>query len=267
MAHQKKIVAVTGHPTGAVHALMAKEALEHAASERGVVIRVETRAPGGVLGTLMPAEIDEAAAVIIASDEHIDTSRFSGKPLVFSGIAGALSFRSAGELVDRALGLTDGAVEADSPREPDFVSESSIFFAEGFSDRDELLDFVSRSAVMLGYADDAAQLKAAFLKREAEGATGMLEGFAIPHAKSPTVRRASVIVVRDDDGVEGWETMDGRPVTVAIALLIPEGGEGSVHLKLLSRIAEALMDEDFRSEVKQASDPAAIAAAINARLS
>ena len=61
--------------------------------------------------------------------------------------------------------------------------------------------------------------------------------------------------------------MDGRPVTVAIALLIPEGGEGSVHLKLLSRIAEALMDEDFRSEVKQASDPAAIAAAINARLS
>ena len=33
-------------------------------------------------GALMPAEIDEAAAVIIASDEHIDTSRFSGKPLV-----------------------------------------------------------------------------------------------------------------------------------------------------------------------------------------
>ena len=60
----------------------------------------------------------------------------------------------------------------------------------------------------------------AFLAREAEGTTGMMEGFAIPHAKSDAITEAAVIVVKDESGVTGWDTMDGAPVNVAIALLI-----------------------------------------------
>lgn len=83
----------------------------------------------------------------------------------------------------------------------------------------------------------------AFLAREAEGTTGMMEGFAIPHAKSDAITEAAVIVVKDDSGVTGWDTMDGAPVNVAIALLIPGAQAGTTHLKILSKVAEALMDE------------------------
>lgn len=265
MTDRCDIVAVTGHPTGAVHAIMAKEALERAAAERGRSIRVEVQTPKGTVDKLSRDEIEAARAVIIAADIDVDATRFADKPIVGAGISSALSTPAAGALIDRAWSLAEGLEPAEDVAR-DFVSPDSVFIAEGFGNRDDLLDFISRSAVALGYATDAATLKTAFLKREAEGTTGMMDGFAVPHAKSPTVRRAAVVVVRDDEGVDGWQTMDGLPVTVAIALLIPEGGEESLHLRLLSRVAEALMDEDFRAEVKVAGDSATIAEAINERL-
>lgn len=158
------------------------------------------------------------------------------------------------------------SVEAPKAETADFVKVENVFVAEDFVSRDEALSFVSNQAVKAGLADDADAVMNAFLAREAEGTTGMMEGFAIPHAKSDAITEAAVIVVKDDSGVTGWDTMDGAPVNVAIALLIPGAQAGTTHLKILSKVAEALMDEDFRATVKGSSDAAEIAKTINARL-
>lgn len=158
------------------------------------------------------------------------------------------------------------AVEAPKAEAADFVKVENVFVAENFASRDEALNFVSNQAVKAGVADDADAVMNAFLAREAEGSTGMMEGFAIPHAKSDAITDAAVIVVKDDSGVTGWDTMDGAPVNVAIALLIPGAQAGTTHLKILSKVAEALMDEGFRVTVKGSTDAAEIAKTINARL-
>lgn len=158
------------------------------------------------------------------------------------------------------------AVEPSKAEAAGFVKVENVFVAEDFASRDEALSFVSNQAVKAGLADDADAVMNAFLAREAEGTTGMMEGFAIPHAKSDAITEAAVIVVKDDSGVTGWDTMDGAPVNVAIALLIPGAQAGTTHLKILSKVAEALMDEDFRATVKGSSDAAEIAKTINARL-
>lgn len=158
------------------------------------------------------------------------------------------------------------AVEAPKAEAADFVKVENVFVAEDFASRDEALSFVSNQAVKAGIAGDADAVMNAFLAREAEGTTGMMEGFAIPHAKSGAITEAAVIVVKDDSGVTGWDTMDGAPVNVAIALLIPGAQAGTTHLKILSKVAEALMDEDFRATVKGSTDAAEIAKTINARL-
>lgn len=158
------------------------------------------------------------------------------------------------------------AVEASKAEAAGFVKVENVFVAEDFASRDEALSFVSNQAVKAGIANDADAVMNAFLAREAEGTTGMMEGFAIPHAKSDAITEAAVIVVKDDSGVTGWDTMDGAPVNVAIALLIPGAQAGTTHLKILSKVAEALMDEDFRATVKGSSDAAEIAKTINARL-
>ena len=158
------------------------------------------------------------------------------------------------------------AVEAPKAEAADFVKVENVFVAEDFASRDEALSFVSNQAVKAGIASDADAVMNAFLAREAEGTTGMMEGFAIPHAKSDAITEAAVIVVKDESGVTGWDTMDGAPVNVAIALLIPGAQAGTTHLKILSKVAEALMDEDFRATVKGSTDAAEIAKTINARL-
>lgn len=158
------------------------------------------------------------------------------------------------------------AVEAPKAEAADFVKVENVFVAEDFASRDEALSFVSNQVVKAGIAGDADAVMNAFLAREAEGTTGMMEGFAIPHAKSDAITEAAVIVVKDESGVTGWDTMDGAPVNVAIALLIPGAQAGTTHLKILSKVAEALMDEDFRATVKGSTDAAEIAKTINARL-
>lgn len=158
------------------------------------------------------------------------------------------------------------AVEAPKAEAADFVKVENVFVAEDFASRDEALSFVSNQAVKAGVASDADAVMNAFLAREAEGTTGMMEGFAIPHAKSGAINEAAVIVVKDESGVTGWDTMDGAPVNVAIALLIPGAQAGTTHLKILSKVAEALMDEDFRATVKGSTNAAEIAKTINARL-
>ena len=158
------------------------------------------------------------------------------------------------------------AAPAEAPAADGFVKEGNIFLGQDFAGRDDALSFISNEAVKNGIADDADALMQAFLDRESEGTTGMMDGFAIPHAKCAAVKTPAVIVVKDDSGVAGWDTMDQAPVNVAIALLIPEAQAGTTHLKLLSKVAEALMDEDFRTTVKGATETSQVLDAISGRL-
>lgn len=167
-----------------------------------------------------------------------------------------------------AIRATSQSQSKDEPRANKvLVSAEHVFFTETFASRDEALVFISNNAVKLGMADDSDALVTAFLKREAEGSTAMMDGFAIPHAKTNAVKNAGVIVVKVSEGVSAWESVDHQPVTCAIALLAPESQAGTTHIKLLSEVAQALMDEDFRRMLKAEVDPEKIAAAINARLS
>lgn len=158
------------------------------------------------------------------------------------------------------------AIEAEQASDEGFVKVSNVFCGQSVENRDAALALISERAVEAGIAEDSAELYAAFLKREAEGTTGMVEGFAIPHAKSDTVKAAQVMVLKSSEGIASWETMDESPVTCAIALLVPESEAGTSHLQILSKVATALTDEAFRAAVKSADDPAAIAKLINERL-
>lgn len=158
------------------------------------------------------------------------------------------------------------AIEAEQASDEGFFKASNVLCGQTVENRDAALALISERAVEAGIAEDSAALYAAFLKREAEGTTGMVEGFAIPHAKSDTVKTAQVMVLKSSEGIASWETMDESPVTCAIALLVPESEAGTSHLQILSKVATALTDEAFRAAVKSTDDPAAIAKLINERL-
>ncbi len=96
-----KILGVTSCPTGVAHTYMAAEALEEAAKEKGLEIKVETRGSVGVENELTVEDIKEAEAIIVAADTNVDTDRFKGKPVVSVAVGDAIS--DASGLIEQAL--------------------------------------------------------------------------------------------------------------------------------------------------------------------
>ena len=147
----------------------------------------------------------------------------------------------------------------------DFIKASQVFFDVEAATVDDVLEFLAEKATELGVADDKAAVLAALKAREAEGTTGMMSGFAIPHCKSAAVKEAAVLVVKFANPVS-WDSMDGKPIRVAISLLVPDGAVGTTFLRMLSQVAVMLMDEEFRTQIDAADEATLIADIINGRL-
>ena len=143
-----------------------------------------------------------------------------------------------------------------------FVKAEQVFLNNPATTVDEALEFLSKKAVELGLSDDEAAVLDAFKKREAMGTTGMQSGFAIPHCKSDAVKDAAVYVVKFAGDI-AWESMDGEPIKVAMALFAPDG---DVHLTLLMMVAGAINNEAFCKTILESNDPEEIAAAVNDNL-
>lgn len=97
----KKLLGVTGCPTGIAHTFMAEEALKKAAQELGCQIKVETNGAIGVENQLTRKDIEEADGIIVACDKNVDMERFHGKPLIEVPVADGIS--RAEELIQRCL--------------------------------------------------------------------------------------------------------------------------------------------------------------------
>lgn len=97
----KRILAVTGCPTGIAHTYMAAESLEKKAKELGCSIKVETRGSGGAKNVLTKAEIAEADCIIVAADTQVPMERFDGKPVIQCKVADGIS--KADKLLERAM--------------------------------------------------------------------------------------------------------------------------------------------------------------------
>ncbi|WDU83284.1 PTS fructose transporter subunit IIC [Caloramator sp. Dgby_cultured_2] len=98
-----KILAVTSCPTGIAHTYMAAEALQIAAKELGVDIKVETRGSVGAENEITNEDIKGAHAVILAVDTKVDEERFRGLPIVKASVKDAI--KDAKGLIQKAMAM------------------------------------------------------------------------------------------------------------------------------------------------------------------
>jgi fructose PTS system EIIA component len=118
----------------------------------------------------------------------------------------------------------------------------------------EVFGRIAELAVEQGLALSTQPVVDGLTAREQEGTTGFMDGFAIPHTKSAAIGKPGVIILTAVEGVE-WESMDGKPVTFIISLLIPESEAGTTHLTLLSHISRILIHTDVRTKLLNAGTP------------
>lgn len=146
-----------------------------------------------------------------------------------------------------------------------FVSEENILLNQRATTREEALRMIADAAARLGIADDADAVYDAFLAREQIDKTGMVDGFAVPHCKTDAVKSAAVVIFKNEQPLE-WPSLDDKPVDIAMALLIPDSEAGTTHLRLLSKAAMLLMDDNFKSKLRESNDAADLAATLNVEL-
>ncbi|MFD4369792.1 fructose-specific PTS transporter subunit EIIC [Rhodococcus sp. NPDC058521] len=128
------------------------------------------------------------------------------------------------------------------------------------SSKDEVVKALSARLAEKGRATDAAELEEAALAREAQSATGLPGGIAIPHCRSAAVTSASLAFARLDPKVD-FGAPDG-PADLVFLIAAPEGG-GAEHMKLLSSLARALVRPDFVGSLREASSNADVVELVN----
>ena len=112
----------------------------------------------------------------------------------------------------------------------------------------ELVDVIAD-----GEHEARAEVLRAVREREAVLSTGIGNGVAIPHGKSPSVpdlRMAAGTAAHPVD----FDALDGQPVTLVFLLVGPESAAGP-HIKALSRIARLIRNDEVRSRLLSAHTP------------
>ncbi len=100
-----------------------------------------------------------------------------------------------------------------------------------------------------GNITDVAAFTAGIYKREELGTTAVGMGVAVPHAKSEAVKAPALTAITLKNGVD-YDAADGQPCN--LIFMIAATMDGDVHLEVLARLMQLLMDETFIANLKAA---------------
>jgi PTS system fructose-specific IIC component len=145
--------------------------------------------------------------------------------------------------------------------EPSIIDTDLVLLdADAGSDKEAVIGRLARMVADAGRADDAAGLKESALAREAQSATGLPGGIAIPHCRSAAVNTPSIGFARLRPPVD-FGAADG-PADLVFLIAAPEGG-GAEHMKLLTGLARALVRPDFVQSLREAPSSEAVVALVD----
>ena len=98
---------------------------------------------------------------------------------------------------------------------------------------------------------EAEDLFHQLVAREKLGSTGLGGGIAIPHCRYKTQGRTIGALMTMEKPID-FDAVDGKPVDVVFAMLVPEDAEQD-HLQTLAKLAEMLQDPKRVEKLRSAS--------------
>ena len=143
----------------------------------------------------------------------------------------------------------------------EFLSAQRIVVLDDAGSRDAVIDAAARLLVD-GTGGDAAAIADSLRQRERMGSTAIGDGVAIPHGRGAAFAQPRAAFLRLRPAVE-FAAPDCAPVDLVFAMAVPEG-MSQEYLQWLSELAERFSDPAVRDRLREASDAAALHAALRA---
>ena len=126
----------------------------------------------------------------------------------------------------------------------DLMMNDLILFDESIRSKDELFETLSRLLEKKGRVTKAKKVMKDLYRRESETSTGIEDGFGIPHTKSKAVLAPTICFVHTGK-ISDYVGLD--------AIFVPQK-TSDMHLEILSNLSRKLMNEAFRSQLKEATN-------------
>ena len=131
----------------------------------------------------------------------------------------------------------------------DLLNKRSIEIGVSVKDKISAIDKLISLHDKNGNLKDKAAYREGILKREEMGTTAIGMEIAIPHAKSDSVKKPSLAAITVPAGVD-YDSPDGDKCK--LLFMIAATTDGDVHLEVLARLMQMLMDEEFTGKLKAA---------------
>ena len=144
----------------------------------------------------------------------------------------------------------------------DLLKKNGIALNVNLSGKSEAIDKLVSLHEKCGNLKNTAVYKEGILKREKMGTTAIGMEIAIPHAKSDAVKSPALTAITVADGVD-YGAPDGNPCK--LLFMIAATTDGDVHLEVLARLMQMLMDEEFTAKLKSAKTAGEFLAIIDAK--
>ena len=144
----------------------------------------------------------------------------------------------------------------------ELFTAQSIALDEALTDQEQIISRLVELQATHGNITDKDAYKKALYAREAEGSTYVDNGITVPHAKTNVVTRPSLAALRLSSPVQ-YNAEDDGTTDLLFAIAAPENG--SLHVDMLARMMQMLMNEDFVEKLKAAKTPAEFLDCIDAQ--
>ena len=93
-------------------------------------------------------------------------------------------------------------------------------------------------------------------EREELESTGVVEGIALPHARTEAVKDLLLVVAIVKEGLD-FQALDGKPVYIIFLIVAPEEAKKK-YINVLARISRMCRQEEFRKSLREAKSPTEI---------
>ena len=128
------------------------------------------------------------------------------------------------------------------------------------ADKTQVIHALAAVVAEAGRTADPDQLIEDVLARESTSATGLPGGIAIPHCRTTAVEVPTLAFARLSPSVD-FGAKDG-PADLAFLIAAPAGGDAT-HLKVLTKLARALVKSEFTDALRAAEDPDEVVRLVN----
>jgi fructose-specific PTS system IIA-like component len=135
------------------------------------------------------------------------------------------------------------------------LDESCVFTQLEVKNKEEAIQALVGNIGVFGRCQNALLLEEDIWAREEIFSTGLGNGFAIPHTKSDNIEHSTISIAHLNNAIN-WHSDSGN--VDFIIMLTLNKAHSDQHMQIFSKLARKLIHEDFRGQLKAATEPSEI---------